>query len=402
MSRSSFKSPVIEPKTQWLEVILLWVAGISAAMQFAKFSVSFDDLLVHYQAGATSTGAALSAVGLVGLVFGVSAGMIASRVGYLKVLVGALLLGGVLSFIQSTLPSFQLLFVTRMLEGFSQLGVVVAAPTLIAKLSAPQHKSLTMGIWGTFFGIAFAVCGWAGKSILDQYGLQALFLNHGVFITTIGVVLFFILRKNPVLDLVPVTEMQGGFFAQMMKIYRNPRALLPSCVFVFYTCTLVSVLTYVPGLIDDAALQKWMLILLPLVTTCGTFLAGAIAQYLMRPQRVALMAYLGVAVSALVLSFVGDSAVVFCFVVGVLVLFLGMVPGSALAMIPTLARNPSEQAQGYGLLAQFGNLGATVGPPTFATAIAVYGLSGLVVLVLCVCAFGVLFSLLAGRIKAVV
>ncbi|MBU2320573.1 MAG: MFS transporter, partial [Gammaproteobacteria bacterium] len=104
MPNTSFHSSITEPKTQWLEVILLWVAGIAAAMQFAKFSVSFDDLLVHYQAGATSTGAALSAVGIAGLVFGVSAGMIASRVGYLKVLVGALLLGGGLSLVQSTLP----------------------------------------------------------------------------------------------------------------------------------------------------------------------------------------------------------------------------------------------------------------------------------------------------------
>ena len=113
----------------------------------------------------------------------------------------------------------------------------------------------------------------------------------------------------------------------------------------------------------------------------------------MRPQRVALMAYFGVATSVTVLSLISGSAELFCVVVGVMVLFLGMVPGSALAIIPTLARNPSEQAQGYGLLAQFGNIGATVGPPTFATAIAVYGLSGLVVLILCICCFGMLFSL---------
>ncbi|TYL46571.1 MFS transporter [Marinomonas sp. IMCC 4694] len=403
MSRSisSFNVSTPELKTQWLLVALLWIAGISAAMQFAKFSVSFDDLLVHYQVGATSTGAALSAVGLAGLVFGVSAGMIASRVGYLKVLVGALLLGGALSLFQSTLPSFDLLFLARALEGFSQLGVVVAAPTLIAKLSAPQHRSLTMGIWGTFFGVAFALCGWAGKNILDLYGLQTLFLSHGLFITTIGVVLFFKLRKNPVLDLVPVTGIQDGFIIQMMRIYRNPRALLPSCVFLFYTCTLVSVLTYVPGLIEEVSLQKWMLVVLPLVSTSGTFLAGAIAQYWMRPQRVALMAYSGVAMSALMLFFVHGSALVFCVMVGIMVLFLGMVPGSALAMIPALARNPSEQAQAYGLLAQFGNLGATVGPPSFATAIAAYGLSGLVGLVLCLCCFGVAFSVLAGRMKTV-
>ncbi|MDP5057548.1 MAG: MFS transporter [Marinomonas hwangdonensis] len=402
MSNTFSKAADSVPNTQWLPVILLWVAGISAAMQFAKFSVSFGDLLVYYEMGPTLTGASLSAVGVAGLVFGVSAGMIASRVGYLKVLVGALMLGGVLSFIQATLPTFHVLLVTRVLEGFSQLGVVVAAPTLIAKLSAPHHKSLTMGIWGTFFGVAFAVCGWIGKQLLEEHGMTALFLSHGVLITTIGVVLFFVLRNNTVLDLAPAVGNQGGFFSQMARIYRNPRALLPSFIFLFYTLTLVSVLTYVPSLSDDAEGNKWMLIVLPLISTSGTFLAGAIAQYVFRPQKVALLAYSGLAVSALVLSVSVNGSIWFSGLVCVMVLFLGMVPGSALAMIPTLARNPGEQAQSYGLMAQFGNIGGTLGPPTFATAMAAYGLSGLVGLILCICCFGVFFSLLAGRIKPAV
>ncbi|MCB5162337.1 MFS transporter [Marinomonas algarum] len=399
MPRSSSFSSVAEPKTQWLEVILLWIAGVSAAMQFAKFSISFDTLLSHYDMGATSTGAALSAVGLAGLIFGVSAGMIASRVGYLKVLVGALLLGGTLSLIQSRLPSFDFLLITRLLEGFSQLGVVVTAPTLIAKLSAPQHRSLTMGLWGTFFGVAFAVSGWIGKGLLDNLGLQAVFLGHSLLIFTMGIVLFFMLRKHPVLNLLPVTGTQAGFLTQMLQVYRNPRSLLPSCVFLFYTFTLVSVLTYVPSLVGNASLTAWMLIVLPLVSTCGTFLAGAIAQYVMKPQRVALLAYSGVAVGISCAFVMSGTAWIFFMAIGVVVLCLGMVSGSSLAMIPILARSPNEQAQSYGLLAQFGNLGGTIGPPAFATAIATYGLSGLVVLVLCVCVCGVSFSVLSGRIQ---
>ncbi|WP_325101157.1 MFS transporter [Marinomonas transparens] len=391
---------ITQQRTQWLEVIFLWVAGISAAMQFAKFSISYDAVLDHYQTGETLTGAALSVVGVVGLIFGVSAGMIASRVGYLRVLVGALVLGGALSFIQSFLPHFNVFFVTRMLEGFSQVGVVVSAPTLIAKLSAPQHRSLTMGLWGTFFGVAFALSGWLGPNILEPFGLHGLLLSHSVLITSIGVMLFFLLRNNAVLEIVPVTSNQGSFFSQMVVIYRNPRALLPSLVFLFYTCTLVSMLTYVPRLIKDAHIHGFMLVALPLISTGGAFLAGALAQYVMRPQRVALVAYLGVASSALILSTVIELPLLFAVVVSTMILFVGMVPGAALGMIPYLARNTSEQAQGYGLIAQLGNLGATLGPPIFATMIAAFGVPGLVTLVLCICGFGVFFSLLAGRLPS--
>ncbi len=404
MSRDSVNNPAPvpapAPKTQLLEIVLLWIAGVSTAMQFAKFSVSYDAVLQHYQTSATMTGMALSILGVAGLMFGVFGGIIASRVGYLKVLMGALLLGGLLSFIQSLLPNFTLLIITRLIEGFSQLGVVVTAPTLIAKLSAPQHRSLSMGLWATFFGVAFAVSGWLGKAILDQYGLSELFFSHGVLITSMAVILYFLLRNNPVLNIEPVAVNQGSFLRQMARVYRNPRSLLPSVVFLFYTCTLVSLLTYVPRLVDDAKLQALLMVCLPLVSTCGTFLAGALAQYVMRPQHVALMAYSGIGISALTLSSLLDQPIVFGLAVGVLILFLGMVSGASMAMIPALARNPGEQAQSYGLIAQFGNLGGTIGPPSFALLISLYGIYGLVSLVLLICSLGIVFSFLANRIES--
>jgi len=399
MPSDSLSTSPTEQKTQFLEVILLWVAGVSAAMQFAKLSISYDAVLTHYQISATMTGAAISAMGIAGLIFGVFGGLIASRIGYLKVLVAALLLGGILSFIQSLLPNFTLFMVTRLIEGFSQLGVVVAAPTLIAKLSAPKHRSLSMGLWATFFGVAFAISGWLGKSILEQFGLSELFFSHGVFITSMAVVLYFLLRNNSVLDIEPVHVNKGSFLRQMISVYRNPRSLLPSVVFLFYTCTLVSLLTYVPRLIEDTKLQAVLMICLPLVSTSGTFLAGTLAQYAMRPQRVALMAYSGMALCALVLSSILSQPILFSLVVGLLILFLGMVSGASMAMIPALARNPSEQAESYGLVAQFGNLGGTIGPPSFAFLISFFGIYGLVSLVLLICILGIVFSYLASRIK---
>ncbi|MCV2401966.1 MFS transporter [Marinomonas sp. C2222] len=388
-----------ESKTQFLEIVFLWIAGISAAMQFSKFSVSYDALLQYYQAGETLTGAALSLVGVVGLIFGAFAGLIASRIGYLRVLMGALFLGGILSFIQASLPSFSVLLITRLLEGFSQLGVVVAAPTLIAKLSAPRHKSLTMGLWGTFFGVAFAVTGWLGKNILEQHGIQTLLFGHGTLIFTMGVIVFFTLRKNAVLDMSASVPNPNGFLQQLLQVYRNPRSLIPSLVFLCYTCTLVSLLTYIPRLVSDTKVQALMMVCLPLLSTSGTFIAGALAQYIMKPQKVALMSYSGVALSACLLTLVATQPLWFALMTGVLILFLGMIPGAALAMIPALARTPEEQAQGYGLIAQFGNLGATIGPPAFALLITLYGLFGLVGMVLCICLLGSIFSFIASRIS---
>ena len=387
-------------KTAWMEVFVLWFAGISAAMQFAKFSVSYNELLAYYQAGPTWTGASISVVGTIGLIFGVTAGLMAGNIGYRKVLIGALTLGACLSFIQATLPSFEIVMATRVLEGFSQLGVVVAAPTMIAKLSAPQHRSITMGLWGTFFGVAFALTGLFGKPLITHFELSGLYLAHGLFMTSMLIALLLLLEKGEGRYSATPLPNNDGYFTKLGKIYRTPQTLLPGLVFVFYTCTLVSLLTYIPNFIESNSLRTTMQVVLPLLSTAGTFIAGTLSQYIMRPQRVAQLAYAGLAVGAILLSQLYDSVIVFTLLISQMVLFAGLIPGAALAMIPRLARNSEEQANGYGLIAQLGNLGATVGPPSFATLITAFGLYGMVGLVLFVCLMGSLFAFLASRLDS--
>ncbi|REG83710.1 MFS transporter [Marinomonas pollencensis] len=388
-----------ETKTAWLEVMLLWAAGISVAMQFAKFSIAYDALLIHYQEGATLTGAAISVVGVVGLIFGVSAGVIVGRVGYRRSLIGALALGSMMSFLESLMPNFELMMVCRVIEGFSQLGVVVAAPTMIARLSAPQHRSITMGLWGTFFGVAFAISGLFGEMILRHYGMGSLFFAHGLFIGGVACVLFFRLERNNTLYENQSNTQQSKLLAQMSQVYRNPRNILPAAIFLFYTCMFVSLLTYIPRLVEDEHLRSIIRTCLPLMSIAGTFLAGTLSQYLMRPQNVAIMAYSVIAGSAIMLSFFTSAPVLFCILAAVMVLSAGMVTGASMSMIPAIARNPNEQAQTYGLVAQLGNLGSTIGPPSFATMLSLFGVQGLVALVLVFCVCGGGLSLIAKRFK---
>jgi MFS transporter, AAHS family, 3-hydroxyphenylpropionic acid transporter len=47
-------------KTNWFIVIILWLAGIAAAMQFAKFSFAFDFLINQYNVSSFWGGLSLS------------------------------------------------------------------------------------------------------------------------------------------------------------------------------------------------------------------------------------------------------------------------------------------------------------------------------------------------------
>lgn len=384
-------------KTAWPEVFLLWFAGISSAMQFAKFSVSYNDLLSYYQMGPALTGASISVVGIIGLIFGAIAGIMVARLGYRRVLIGSLLFGALLSLVQSFLPPFEIILVTRVLEGFSQLGVVVAAPTMISRLSAMKHRSITMGIWGTFFGVAFAIAGSAGQVILHQYDLGGLYLSHGVFIGLMALLVWRFIKNDESLYSTPQATDHESYLRKLARIYQTPRTFLPALVFLFYTCTLVSLLTYIPNFIQSDSLRTTMQVVLPLMSTAGTFAAGALAQYVMRPQYVAGMAYVSLALAAVWVPQSVNHDLLFSANVAVMILMLGMVPGAALSMVPRLARNSDEQANGYGLIAQLGNLGGAIGPPSFAAIIASYQATGMVGLVLCFCLCGISFAWLAVR-----
>ena len=159
-------------------MLLLWACGILAGMQFAKVSVAFEPLQQLYGVSPAQMGWALSAVGMVGLVLGVTVGLVAPAIGYRRLLLGGLGLGAVLSAAQAGLPPFALLLVSRVLEGASHLAVVVAAPILIVASAAPAHRSIAMGLWSTFVGVAFAITAAIGKPLMAGLGLGACLLVH--------------------------------------------------------------------------------------------------------------------------------------------------------------------------------------------------------------------------------
>lgn len=149
-------------------------------MQFVKVSFAFEALQVSYGSTPTAMGWILSTVGTVGLLLGVTAGLCAPAIGYRRLLLAGMGQGALMALLQAGLPPLPLLWLTRLLEGVSQLAVVVAAPTLIIRQSAPRHHSIALGLWSTFVGVAFALTAAGGHWVLAQFHLSGLFLGHAL------------------------------------------------------------------------------------------------------------------------------------------------------------------------------------------------------------------------------
>lgn len=393
------KSCTIE-KTHWIEVIILWFVGVFAAMQFAKFSISYDSLLTVYNVNGASIGALLSIVGAIGLLCGVVAGVLSGHLGYQRVLIGSLCIGGAMSLLQSTLPSYPILLISRVIEGVSHLGIVVAAPTLMLRNSASNSQSLVMGLWGTFFGVAFAITGWVGGIMLSEYGASGLFLSHAII--SLPLIAYFLIFSQKDLNSVPIKSSLSinKLFLSTIKVYSNPRTCLPGMVFLFHTSMFVALLTFIPRISDDNSTKNLLLILLPLCSIAGTFLSGALSQYFLRPPNLLIVAYIGVALATfLVILFEGNQQL-FIYSALFLLLMSGVVQGASFTLIPFLSKNESEQAMGNGAIAQLGNLGATVGPPMFAYCIDLNGTQGLFIIVTGLCFAGCIVGLISRRYQS--
>ena len=364
-------------------------------MQFAKVSLGFDGLLAFYAVTPAQLGWSLSIVGMSGLVFGVTAGLFAHAVGFRRLLLMGLGLGAVLSFVQTLMLPYPLFFITRLFEGVSHLIIIVIAPILITANSAPQHRSITIGLWSTFFGAAFALTSLFAPSIVARFGVHGLLVAQAVFISIMWLLVWLTLKTDGQEQRVRHLPKMTTLFRENIEVYQQFKAILPGLSFMCYTATSVSLMTFIPKFAGDDRL--WLTPLLPVLSIMGTFSAGWLAQSLMPPLRLLLCAFASVAVMGGVF-FACVQAGLSVSVVALLLMFVGGLSGGAsFALIPYLSHEKLFQVRANGALAQLANVGSTIGPPLFAGAIAHFGVDGLALPLICFALSGVTVVVCAAR-----
>lgn len=362
-----------------LTIVALWLAGLGAAAQFGKISVAYAALGAAY-AGYDGVwlGLMVSVVGIVGLVFGTTAGLLVARIGPRRAMLAALVLGAAVSLVQSAFPPYPVMMLTRVLEGVSHLAIVVVGPTAIAAAAPPARQGAAMTLWSSFFGLTYAMLFWLGPGLIAAQGPGALFQAHALWLLACAALLAVLMPADR--REVPQAG-QGGLIAQHLAIYASPFVAAPAFGFVCYTITYVAVLTLLPGMVSPG----WggvIGVAMPLVSiavslTLGVWLLGRMAAV-----RLVQAGFGCAVVAALGLwLFWGQGAVEagFALAMGAA---LGIVQGASFASIPQLNPAPADRARAAGAIAQLGNLGTTTGTPLLALLVERAGASGLALFVL--------------------
>lgn len=379
-------------RTRWGVIFLIWCAGLGAAAQYGKVSVVFEQMANLFPSVGSSIGFAVSLVGFLGILLGIIAGMVVSAFGFRRTLVAALLSGSAMSGLQVLDLSFGAFLATRVIEGLSHLGLVVAAPTLIAQISSNRHRGAALTLWSTFFAVAFALLSWAGVPLARAWGVQALFGAHAVIMAVLALVMARALRDVPMPDRQPMPRL-SSLPRLHLQIFRSPRLAAPAAGWLFYTICFVAILTVLPPYLDPAW-RAFVMGAMPLTSIAVSMTLGVVL--LRRVTAVALI-QLGFVLSALSLIWLwlDPGAPMGCLA---LAGALGLVQGPSFASVAQLNRRAADQASSNGAMAMAGNLGNTIGTPLMVWTLTFGGYNAMVVVaaILFLCGFAA-HALLAMR-----
>ena len=234
-------------------IFVLWLAGLCAAAQFAKIGHILPELQLLYPNAGSALGFLLSLISLVGALLGLVAGVLVGHIGSRSVLLIGLILGTAVSLLQSFDLPLNFLLASRVLEGASHLAIVVASPTLIAQYSSERLRPAAMTLWGTFFGVSFALTAWLGLPLVEAKGIDALFFAHALAIGTTTLLVAYFIPKNaqqPVNNAPKAWPFSfSGLYNRHKQAWTSPYVAAPAAGWLFYTITFVALLAVLPTLL---------------------------------------------------------------------------------------------------------------------------------------------------------
>ncbi|WP_264213702.1 MFS transporter [Leisingera thetidis] len=383
--------------SRWGLILAVWAAGLGAAAQYGKISVIFGRMGELYPQAGGALGFSVSLVGTLGILLGVVAGLYVAAFGYRRTLVWALWAGAAMSALQALHLPFGLFLASRVAEGLSHLGIVVAGPVLIAQLSSDRGRGLAMTLWSTFFAVAFTLLAWFGLPLADAWGLLALFGAHAAVMAGLALLLGFALRSVPVPERAPLprpAELPGLH----LPIYRSPWIAAPAAGWLFYTCCFVAVLTVIPPYIAED-MRAFVLGAMPLASIAVSMTLGVSLLRVLTAVQLAQLGFLACAGAALWLWAMPGAPAACIAMAGA----MGLVQGGSFAAVPQLNASAAARAQASGAMAQTGNLGNTIGTPLMVLVLAGGGFGGMMAVLLVLFLSGAaVHVLLAKRRRALV
>jgi predicted MFS family arabinose efflux permease len=349
-------------------VLLLYGVGLIASGFLGK--VAPIGPLLQRDLGVTlaQLGWIVSAITGVAGVLGAAAGFWLATFGARRaLLLGLVILAGA-GMLTAAGTGAEVMIAARVGEGVGYLLVVVAAPTLIVRLSRGPDQASALALWGTFVPVGFAISASAGGAAAPAIGWPAWLSLMGALPA---------LALPLVLAALPADEPHEPRRADGTSLAGVRPLLALAAAFGCIGLVGVVVIALLPTFLVEVraatlAAAGGATALVSLASVPGSLLAGWLMRHGAGLRTLSLCSL--VMPAAAVPAFASTGSVGVGIAGAAIVLFAnGVVVSAMFAAVPRLADHPSGVALGNGLIAQLGSLGTLLGPPLFGVAIATAG-----------------------------
>ncbi len=141
----------------WTATAGVILAGVVAALHVGKAAIALPQMQGEFARSLESLSWVMAVFPLVGVVGGMAAGIFVQRCGDRGALCAGLLILAGASTAGALACNYPWLLATRVVEGLGFLLVVVAAPSLLHRMTPPQKHDLVFGFWSIFMAGGMAL-----------------------------------------------------------------------------------------------------------------------------------------------------------------------------------------------------------------------------------------------------
>ena len=347
-------------RTSWTAVAALMGAGVVAAAQIGGAAAALPVLQDEFGLGPATAAWYLSTVSALGAVGGLLLGWLGQTLGFGRQVRLGLLAIVVADLGGAAVDSLGGLLLARVGEGLGLVLVILAAPSLLAEVSAPGHRRLVAGTWGAYMPVgsglaallvppAIALVGWRGASVGDAC------LAAGVLLGVLRCVPSAAVRRR---------SSRGGLLGAL----RSRSVLLIAAVFGLYSAQYLAVVGLLPAaLVADAGLSVSAAGVMGAVVFLANAPGNVLGAYLLhRGATVRWVVSAGCAGMAGTVWGVLDPALPLAVRVGSAIAFsftAGLVPSALFAGLAAVSVGTGSAGAAIGLQTQGSAAGQLLGPP---------------------------------------
>lgn len=401
-------SDIKTPAKAWLMLAIIYLASICAPLCQFKTPPLAPWIIPAFGLDAVSFGLQMSAIGIVGLVLAFPAAYICRGLGAKNTVLLSVACLGIGSFLGTLVNGFEMLMLTRLLEGVG-LGLIgVVGPTCVSVWFPERTRGIALGIWATWVPLSMVVIYAVAPAMATALGWQSVFVLCAV-ISLIAFILVALVFKMP--------EGQtgdfgaAGSFKDTLRLLKNGKMWILGVVMLCFMFINTGALStyYNTFLIEvhgfDPVAASGMVSIFTFIGVFSTPLAGFISDRLKIRSKRWLVAV------AFILYFIGllvawpqagDFAIVFIWLfVAIGGFATGFGAGTIRPLAPLVAGGGAMGAAVSMAVLQFSqNLGTAIGSPVFGAVMQSTGwATASVMTLLPLCVIGVILTIFLNPAK---